>query len=116
MKFLLLLYGNEAAGETPSEMPAERAAEWQRFHETAASNGALVSWQALVPSDTAATLRADSGGNTIKTDGPCAKTKEQLGGFYVLECTDMNEAVEYGSAMPCAPHGSIEIRQIYENE
>ena len=113
MKFVFLLYGDEAAGQTPSQMPEDHAIAWQEFHETVERDGKLVSWQALHPSDTAQTLR-NLDGDPIATDGPYAESKEQLGGFYMLECADMDEALSYASRMPCSDLGSIEVRPIVE--
>lgn len=113
MKYMFLIYGDEAAGDTPSRLTAERTAEWTEFHHLTESSGKLVSRHPLVPTDSARTVRAQ-GGSFVETDGHFAERKEQLGGVYILECTDMDEAVGFASRMPCAPLGSIEVRQILE--
>lgn len=108
---MYLLYGDEAIGETPSRISEERSAQWGEFHKLAEESGKLVSWHALVPSDEAKTVRPD--GNTLSsTDGPYAETKEQLGGVYILECTDEAEAISFAKKMPCAVHGVVEVRQV----
>lgn len=112
MKFMFLLYGDESAGETPSRISEERSVQWAEFHELAKASGKLVARQALVPTDAARTVRPSGGGALVETDGPYAETKEQLGGVYILECADMNEAMSFASKMPCAVHGSVEVRQI----
>ncbi len=111
MKYMFLLYGDELIGETPSRISEERSAQWAEFHQLAESSGKLVGWHALVPSDEAKTVQPE-GSSLVETDGPYAETKEQLGGVYILECTDMNEAVSFANRMPCAAHGVVEIRQM----
>lgn len=113
MKYMFLLYGDEAIGETPSRFSDERAAQWSEFHELAKAAGKLVSWHTLVPTDSARTVRPQEG-KLVETDGPFTETKEQLGGVYILECTDMNDAMSFASKMPCALHGSVEVRQMLE--
>jgi hypothetical protein len=70
---------------------------------------------ALMPTQTATTVRLRNG-NTLTTDGPFAETKEQLGGFYLLKCKDLDEAVEFAAKVPAAKDGSIEIRPVMEFE
>ncbi len=64
-----------------------------------------------MPTETATTVRVRDG-KTVTTDGPFAETKEQLGGYYLLECTDLDEAIELASKIPSARWGSIEVRPI----
>lgn len=113
MKFVFLLYGDESKGQTPSRMPEEHAAAWQKFHSMVEKDGSLVTWQALHPTPTARTLR-NLDGDPISTDGPYAETKEQMGGFYMLKCADMDEAMSYAAKMPCSDLASIEVRPIIE--
>ena len=65
------------------------------------------------PVATATTVQV-RGGQVLTTDGPFAETKEQLGGFYILECKDLDEALEYAARIPTAKHGSIEVRPVLE--
>lgn len=111
MKYMFLLYGDESAGETPAELTDERAAQWGEFHQVAESSGKLVSWHSMVPSASAVTVRPDKE-SFIETDGPYAETKEQLGGFYILECTGITEALTFARKMPCSAYGMIEVRQM----
>jgi hypothetical protein len=109
MKFLLLLYGDEAAEAAlaPKERRAivERHIEWSRLLR---DRGVLVSGEALTPPREAVVVRR--GGRP--SDGPFAETKEQLGGFYVLECGSRDQAVEYARLAPESPGLVVEIRPI----
>ncbi len=111
MKYMFLLYGDEALGETPSMLTEERSAEWTAFHQIAVDSGKLVGRFPLVPSTEAKTVRP-KGNSLIETDGPYTETKEQFGGAYILECADMQEALSFAKKMPCAFHGTVEVRQI----
>jgi hypothetical protein len=107
MQFLLLIYEDEkrfATGFDPSEM-----AEYQSFgkqHSQAIKGG-----NALQSTKTAATVRVRNG-KSLVTDGPFAETKEQLGGFYLVEAKDLTEAKEMAAKIPGARFGSIEVRPI----
>jgi hypothetical protein len=109
MKFLLLLYGDEAAEAalTPGERRAivERHIEWSRLLR---DHGVLVSSEALAPATEAVTVRR--GGRM--SDGPFAETKEQVGGFYLLECESRDQAVDYARMAPESPGLVVEIRPI----
>jgi hypothetical protein len=73
--------------------------------------GVLVAGEGLYPTPTATTVRVRDGERSV-TDGPFAETKEQLGGFYVLDCKDLDEAIEWAAKIPGAQFGSIEIRPV----
>ena len=73
--------------------------------------GVLVAGEALYPTQTATTVRVRDGERAV-TDGPFAETKEQLGGFYVLECKDLDDAIEWAAKIPGAQFGSIEVRPV----
>jgi hypothetical protein len=87
--------------------------EWMAYGEAAQAGGVLVSGAGLQPPSTATTVRL-RGGERLLTDGPFAETKEQLGGFYILDCKDLDEAVELAAKIPAAQHGSVEVRPIWE--
>ena len=114
MRYLLLMYGEEAAGETPTRMPPERAAEWEAFWRGAGRDDILAGWGALQPTETATTLRVEDA-NWLATDGPFAETKEQLGGYLLLECDDLDQALDFAKRVPCGPHGSIEVRAMADS-
>ncbi len=115
MRYIALIYGSEAAG-TPSqaEQEAEMAA-YNAFSQEAGARGVLLSGEALHPTSSATTVRVREG-KVLTTDGPFAETKEQLGGFYMLKCKDLDEAIEVAAKIPGALTGSIEIRPIVEWE
>jgi hypothetical protein len=115
MHYLLLIYQDEAVLAQWSE--EERAAEYQEYFtfnvdsaKRGVSNGA-----ALMPTNTATTVRVRDG-KILTTDGPFAETKEQLGGYFILHCNDLDEAIEIAAQIPGAKHGSIEIRPVMEVE
>ena len=112
MKYMFLIYTEE--GSESQVTPAEREAmmsEYFAFTKEVSAQGVLVAGDELKPTSTATTLRP-RGNQLATTDGPFAETKEQLGGFYILECQDMAEAVGWATKIPGAKHGSIEVRPI----
>jgi len=114
MRYLLLIYQNEAehAKLSQEELGAEYEA-YNTFGSEAQKGGVFQSGEALMPINTATTVRV-RGNKTLSTDGPFAETKEQLGGFYLLNCKDLDEAIGYAAKIPAAKDGSIEIRPIME--
>ncbi|BCL78104.1 YciI family protein [Ktedonobacteria bacterium brp13] len=113
MQYLLLIYDNEAEQALRSE--AENGAEYEAYNAfgvEAQQRGVLTdNGHALMPTHTATTVRIRDK-KTLTTDGPFAETKEQLGGFYVLNCKDLDEAIEFATKIPAVSHGSIEIRPV----
>ena len=112
MRYLLLIYQNEAdhAKLSQEELGAEYAA-YGAYGEEVQKRGAFLSGEPLMPTNTATTVRV-RGGKTLTTDGPFAETKEQLGGYYLLNCKDLDEAITLAAKIPAVKHGSIEIRPI----
>ncbi len=114
MKYLCLIYENEKAWE--SLPPAESEAimgEYFRFTDEIRKNGKYVAGEALQPTATATTVRVRNG-KMSTTDGPFAETKEQLGGFYLIEAKDLNDAIQVASRIPSARFGSIEVRPVID--
>ena len=114
MKYALLLYDTPSEGPefgTP-EMDAEMQ-QWFEFTDELQSAGRHLGGEALNPTETATTVRVRDG-KTITVDGPFAETKETLGGFYLIEADDLDEAIAWAAKIPNAPHGSVEIRPIME--
>ena len=112
MKYLCLIYENEKNWETFP--PAEGEAimnEYFAFSEGIRRSGQYVAAEALQPTATATTVKVRNG-KVSTTDGPFAETKEQLGGFYMIEAKDLNEAVQIASRIPGAKVGSIEVRPV----
>jgi hypothetical protein len=114
MRYLLLIYQNEAehAKLSQQELDAEYGA-YMAYGEEVQKRGVFQSGEALMPINTATTVQV-RGGKTLTTDGPFAETKEQLGGYYLLNCKDLDEAIEFAAKIPAATDGSIEIRPIME--
>jgi len=116
MKFLATIYEDERFYATASEEDIGRVmAAYNAFGEEAGAAGVIVTGEALQPTHTGRTVRVRDG-EPLVTDGPFAETKEQLGGYYLLECKDLDEAVEWAAKIPGAQSGSVEVRPIMEFE
>ncbi len=114
MRYLLTIYQNEnALAQFSQEERGARYADYVAFNKEAEKRGVMNGGEALLPTNTATTVRVRDG-KTVTTDGPFAETKEQLGGFYLLTCKDLDEAIELAAKIPAAEDGSIEIRPIME--
>lgn len=113
MKYMLLMYANEAIAPkfTPQEQQSVMQA-WQAYMHEASTAGVLLDNNGLVPTSNATTVRIRDG-KILTTDGPFAETHEQLGGFSVLECKDLDEAIRWAEKIPTAKYGSIEIRPLW---
>jgi hypothetical protein len=114
MRYLLLIYGPpwDPAVVTPEQQQASMG-EWTGFTADLMRRGAMEGGEALEGVETATTVRVRSG-QTLTTDGPFAETAEVLGGYYVLKCKDLDEAINIAAACPGAREGSIELRPIQE--
>jgi hypothetical protein len=110
MQYLLLIYSDESRFQNVSE--EERGSIWQQwmaYTEALRDSGALLAGDALQPTSTATTVQYQDG-DTLTTDGPFAETKEQLGGYYLIEVESIDEALDWASKMPVAPGGKVEVR------
>jgi hypothetical protein len=113
MKYLLLMYADPAIGENWSEQEREDAAKtWAAFRKEIGKSGALVSSNGVAPESSATTVRVRDE-RTLITDGPFAETHEQLGGYFLIECSDLDEAIRWAERIPTAEYGSIEIRPLW---
>lgn len=110
MNYMLLIYGNENRPQTEAEVQAEMQG-YNQFTEEVRTKGLLVAGEALHPTSTATTVKIREG-KRLNTDGPFAETKEQLGGFYILNCKDLDEAISYAAKIPGAATGCVEVRPI----
>ena len=115
MRYMFLIYSRETdmAGMTPTDMEALKAGHWAVMDETRAK-GIFYGAEPLHPTATATTVRVN-GGKPLVTDGPFAETKEQLAGYYILDCKDLDEAIAWAARIPTACKGGagcIEIRPI----
>jgi hypothetical protein len=111
-QYMLLIYG--PAGRTPS--PEEMAAEmprWNEYTQGLQNAGIMRAGDALHGTDSATTVRVRDG-ETQVTDGPFAETKETLGGYYVIECPDLDTALKHAARMPNISYGSVEVRPIVD--
>ena len=113
MQYVLLIYTQEATEEPSPEAIAAEMELYNAFGEHLAERKAMRAGEALHPSTMATTVRVRDG-QTVATDGPFAETKEVLGGFYLVEAADLDEAIGYAAMIPGAKHGSIEIRPIVD--
>jgi hypothetical protein len=113
MQYALLIYTPEPT-EEPSPEEFQRVMEgYNRFTEHVRGNGAYLAGEALDSVTTATTVRVRDG-KTLTTDGPFAETKETLGGFYLVEAADLDEAIAYAAMIPGAQNGSIEVRPVWD--
>jgi len=113
-KYAALIYGTES--ERPDMDSAERQKVMQaygNYTEQVQKAGILRGGEGLMPSATATTVR-NRDGKTLTTDGPFVETKEQLAGFYLFECKDLDEAIDWAARIPGATDGAIELRPVIE--
>jgi hypothetical protein len=114
MRYALLICTDEKAVEALS--PEERTAalnEYLAFSEEMGKRGVLQGGERLRPTTDATTVRVHDG-EVLTADGPFAETKEQVGGFYLVDCKDLDEAIDVASKIPGARIGTIEVRPIWE--
>ena len=112
MKYLCLIYTDETSvSPMTGEELGRRHQAYGAFTESMKAGGQLLGGNALQPTSTAATVRVRSG-TVSSTDGPFAETKEQLGGYYLLEARDLNEAIRLAARIPAAHEGAVEVRPI----
>jgi hypothetical protein len=115
MKYLLTFIRDQDRmfDGTEEERRAEMEA-WNEFNRQAAEAGVMIANEALELPETTKTLRITEASEPAITDGPFAETKEQLGGYYLVECDDVDQAVEAASRIPSVVRGSIEVRPIMD--
>ena len=113
-KFLLTIWTEEMPeGAVAPEEMEKQAAAYQQLTDDMRAAGVFSAGEGVNPSNTAKTVRVREG-QPQTTDGPFAETKEQLGGFYLLECKDEAEAIEWAARIPGAVYGAIEVRGVIE--
>jgi hypothetical protein len=116
MRYALLIYANEQEwADQPEEQSQAQFQEYMAFTKDIVDRGIHKGGEALQTTSTATTVRVRDG-QTLTTDGPFAETKEQLGGFYIVEAGDLDEAIELAARIPDARRGSVEIRPVMEIE
>lgn len=114
MQYIFLLYGDESMDRdmptTPEGIEAMMK-PWIEYTEALEEAGVYIAGEALQPTEMATTLTTATG-ETVTTDGPYAATKEQLGGFYLVNCKDLDEALHWAAKCPGAAYGNVEVRPI----
>src|SRR5262245_41148861 len=116
MKYLLALITEEGGNEdaSPEEMKAVMDA-WDAYSKDVVDAGVFLAGEGLQPTEAASTVRIEGGKATDVTDGPFAESKEQLGGFYLLDCKDLDEALGWAKKIPFQS-GSVEVRPVMDYE
>jgi hypothetical protein len=112
MQYMCLIYDDEQVFQNMGEDERTQVfGEYGSFTESIRESGSYVAGDALQPTSTATTVRIRDG-KTLVTDGPFAETKEQLGGYYLVDANDMDEALKIAERIPSARYGSIEVRPV----
>jgi hypothetical protein len=112
VKYILLIYTSEAEAAQRSEQENQEVWNgYMSFSQEISKSGHMLAGDPLEPVGTATTVRVKSG-KIVKTDGPFAETREQLGGYYIVEAKDLDEAVSLAARIPDARYGAIEVRPI----
>ncbi|MCK1392758.1 YciI family protein [Bradyrhizobium sp. 1] len=112
MQYLLLIYRNEAElSKMTPENRQKMSAEYGTYTQSIVQSGHFKAGDGLQPTTTATTVRVREG-KTLTTDGPFAETREQLGGYYLVEAKDLDAAIELAARIPGARDGSIEVRPV----
>jgi hypothetical protein len=116
MQYMLLIYANEKANAAAMEKLSEKErnagmAEWFTYTEDLKKAEVYVAGDALQPTATATTIRSRNN-DPVTTDGPFAETKEQLGGYYLLDCKNLDEALKWAAKCPGTKYGAVEVRPV----
>ena len=112
MQYMLLIYSEPAPADAPPPSP-EDMKPWFDYDALLREKGLYVDGAPLHSTDTATTIRVRDG-ETVTTDGPFAETKEVLGGYYIIDADDLDEANHYAALCPGAHYGSIEVRPVMD--
>jgi hypothetical protein len=114
MQYILLIYNSEAGIKAASAADRDAMfASYREFTQSIIKTGNMRAGEALQPTATATCVRVRDG-KTLTTDGPFAETKEQLGGYYLVEAKDLDEATKIAARIPGARHGTIEVRPVMQ--
>jgi hypothetical protein len=112
MQYLLLIYRNEAQQSQMAPADYQKLlGEYSAYTQSIVQSGHFKAGDGLQPTSTATTVRVREG-KTLRTDGPFAETREQLGGYYLVEAKDLNAAITLAAGIPGAREGSIEVRPV----
>ena len=111
MRYALLTCADESAAVSAEER-ARRAVALEAFTDQMTARGALLASEQLHRTETATMVRCWDGGDVILTDGPFAETREQIAGLFIVDCKDLEEAIEVATAVPAAWYGTVEVRPV----
>jgi hypothetical protein len=111
MQYMLLIYNDESMNKSAGPEREAMFRAYIEFTQSIVSSGHMKAGDGLQPTSTATTVRVRDG-KALTTDGPFAETKEQLGGYYLIEAKDLNDAIQVASRIPSVKTGSIEVRPI----
>jgi hypothetical protein len=114
MKFICLICAETVMEQMPAADAEKHYQEYAEFTKEIKRKGQFIGANRLTPADTAITVRVRNG-RLLTTDGPFAETKEQFGGYYVIEAKDLNEAIQVAAKIPGARFGCVEVRPIAED-
>jgi hypothetical protein len=115
MKYLCLIYDDEKQWQQfPKDVQDKYMGEYRAFGDSIQKSGHYVGSNQLQPTHTATVVRSRNG-KVSTTDGPYAETKEQLGGYYLIEAKDLNEAIQIAARIPSARSGAIEVRPVVDH-
>jgi hypothetical protein len=109
MKYVLLIYGNEANMPNPAERVSPA---YSAYMEAMQKAGVIVGGERLRPTTSATTVRTSDGKPQV-LDGPYAETKEQLGGYFIVDVSDLDAAISWAARCPAASHGAVEVRPVW---
>jgi hypothetical protein len=116
MKYLLTIYNDESGyGDATPEDIGRMMAAYEAFGRAASEAGVMLGGEGLAPSASATTVQVRDG-DTVTSDGPFAETREQLAGYYLLDCRDLDEAIGWAARIPGALTGTIEVRPVMDYE
>jgi hypothetical protein len=114
VQYILLIYGEEAGWAALSDDERGRwMQDYRAYTEELRTAGAMVAGDELQPTSNATTVRVRDGEQLV-TDGPFAETKEQLGGYYLIESDSLDEAIAWAAKLPGARHGAVEVRPVVQ--
>lgn len=113
MRYALTILQDESAVVSPDEK-ARRARAFASFIDEMRARGVLLASERLYPTDSATTVRCWDGGDVVLADGPFAELKEQIAGYFIVDCKDVDEAIDIATRVPAAWYGTVEVRPVWE--
>jgi hypothetical protein len=114
MKYMLLIIGNQDAGQVTGDTGQGLMEAFMAYHQAVCDAGIMVDSNVLESFETATSVRVSGSGERIVTDGPFAETREYLGGYYVLDLPDLDAAIDWAARCPGARAGRVEVRPVQQ--